>query len=334
MASLIPNMEALTSPIAILTGGAVFFLVVSIWWIVTTLVYMGKVREEERLAARLNPYDTSQGKAKTLRLWHDGKLGTTTVIQRTSPNAVVRTLAHWAGALNWRGPLVLLGAAVLGAAILGFLLIYAFTRNPLLALAWAVGLPAALNVVAGRRAVKHAERFEQQLADALGLAARSLRAGHPLMSAFQVIVDEMEPPVSTTFSEIVQQQQLGTSLEEAIIRTADRSHSDDMKLFAASTVIQMRSGGNLADMMERLVAVIRDRIRLHRRARVLTAQTQLSKRVLIFMPFVMIALLMLTKPDYLVPMWETVAGRVMVGMAAGMLIIGSWMMNRIATLRY
>jgi len=90
----------------------------------------------------------------------------------------------------------------------------------------------------------------------------------------------------------------------------------------------------VADMMERLVAVIRDRIRLHRRARVLTAQTQLSKRVLIFMPFVMIALLMLTKPDYLVPMWETVAGRVMVGMAAGMLIIGSWMMNRIATLRY
>lgn len=329
-----PSIAALTDPIVIITGGAVFFLVVSVWWIATTLVYMGKVRQEEALSARLRPNDLKTGKPKTLRLWHEGKMGTTTVIQRTAPNAIGRTLKMWADALAWRGPLALFAIGFAGVVSVGALLAFALTQNPILALLVPVAVAVGLNVYAARKANKYAEKFEQQLADALGLAARSLRAGHPLMSAFQVIVDEMDAPVGTTFAEIVQQQQLGTSLEEAISRTADRSHSDDMKLFAASTIIQMRSGGNLADMMDRLVAVIRDRIRLHRRARVLTAQTQLSKRVLMFMPFVMVILLMITKPDYLNPMWETFPGRVMLAMAAGMLVIGSWMMNRIATLRY
>jgi tight adherence protein B len=107
-----------------------------------------------------------------------------------------------------------------------------------------------------------------------------------------------------------------------------------MKLFAASTVIQLRSGGNLADMMDRLVAVIRDRMRLQRRVRVLTAQTQFSKRVLIAMPFVLIAILMMLKPDYLELMWTTQVGRYMLGAAGIFLIIGSWVMNKIATLKY
>ncbi len=215
-----------------------------------------------------------------------------------------------------------------------FVLLFTITQNPLLAVASIVVIPLGLNFYAGFRAQREAAVFERQLADALGLASRSLRAGHPLMAAFQLIVDELEPPVSNVFAEIVQQQQLGKSLEEAIRSTASRSQSDDMKLFASSTIIQLRSGGNLADMMERLVAVIRDRIRLQRRVRVLTAQTQFSKRVLIFMPFFLIGVLMVLKPTYLDPMWTTEMGRYMLGAASIFLVVGSWFMNKIATLRY
>jgi tight adherence protein B len=140
--------------------------------------------------------------------------------------------------------------------------------------------------------------------------------------------------VSTVFAEIIQQQQLGKSLEESIRATAAKSHSDDLKLFAASTIVQLRSGGNLADMMDRLVAVIRDRIRLQRRVRVLTAQTQFSKRILIGMPFVLIAMLFVLKPDYLSPLTETHTGRILVATAAVFLVVGSYVMNKIAVLKY
>ena len=218
--------------------------------------------------------------------------------------------------------------------LIGFVLVYGLSNSIVVALIWPALLPIIVNFFAGRRFTREEALFERQLADALGVATRSLRAGHPLMAAFQVIVDELDPPVSTVFAEIIQQQQLGKSLEESIRATAAKSTSEDMKLFAASTIIQLRSGGNLADMMDRLVAVIRDRIRLQRRVRVLTAQTQFSKRVLICMPFILIALLLVLKSDYLTPLAETHTGRILIGIAAVFLIFGSWVMNKIAVLKY
>jgi tight adherence protein B len=107
-----------------------------------------------------------------------------------------------------------------------------------------------------------------------------------------------------------------------------------MKLFATSVAIQLRSGGNLADMMDRLVAVMRDRIRLNRRARVLTAQTQFSKRVLIILPFAIFVLLNVLRPGYMEPLYTTPMGKGLLTAAAVSLVVGVWIMNRMAALRY
>lgn len=321
-------------PTVLLTTGGVFFLVLSVWLIGTISLYLRRVRQEERFSQRLLNKPALPTKEKTLRLWHSGGVGTTTVFDYITPGPLSRWLERTRHGLNWGGPLFTFALFLAAILFLGATIAYLLMQNVLASIGWLLLCPMVLNLIAARRVVKEAALFEQQLADALGLATRSLRAGHPLMSAFQVIVDEMEPPVSNVFAEIVQAQQLGTSLEEAILRTAAKSNSEDMKLFAASTVIQLRSGGNLADMMERLVAVIRDRMRLQRRVRVLTAQTQFSKRVLIAMPFVLIAILMVLKPDYLTPMWTTTVGKYLLGAAGIFLIIGSWVMNKIAKLNY
>src|SRR5436309_15893400 len=101
----------------------------------------------------------------------------------------------------------------------------------------------------------------------------------------------MQPPISEVFFGICQRYGMGGDLEEVLRDAGEESASSDMKLFATSVAIQIRTGGNLADLMERLAFVIRDRMRLHRRVRVLTSQTQMSKRVLLCLPFIMFVLL-------------------------------------------
>ncbi len=322
------------TPVVLITAVSVFVLVLSVWFIGTTAVYIRRVRREEKIAERLNHEADGSAKARTLRLWHNGKIGTTTVFEQFTPGSLARWLERTRRGLNWGGPVSTFALFLVSLMFVGFILAYGLSQNIVIALLWLVLLPMILNFIAARRATREEAIFERQLADALGVATRSLRAGHPLMAAFQVIVDELEPPVSTVFAEIVQQQQLGKSLEEAIRASAAKSHSDDLKLFAASTIIQLRSGGNLADMMDRLVAVIRDRIRLQRRVRVLTAQTQFSKRVLICMPFVLIGMLVVMKSEYLMPLVETHVGRILIGVAGVFLVLGSWVMNKIATLKY
>ena len=170
--------------------------------------------------------------------------------------------------------------------------------------------------------------------NALELIARSLRAGHPLVGAFRFVADELDPPVSLLFADICQQQALGLSLEDALRKVAETSTSEDLKIITTSIAIQLRSGGNLADMLDRLAYVIRERLRLSRRVRVITSQTQFSKRILLVLPFFVLLSLLFIKPDYLHPFRESVAGVIMAVGACVSMLLGWLMMNRMAMLRY
>ncbi len=176
--------------------------------------------------------------------------------------------------------------------------------------------------------------FETQLTDAMDLAARSLRAGHPLPGAFQLIAEETAAPVQTVFAELCQRHGMGASLDESLREIAARTPSEDMKLFATSVAIQMRAGGNLADLIDRLAKVVRERMRLNRRLRVLTSQTNMSKRVLIALPFLVFILFNLINPEYMSAFYETRPGQLLLAVGASGLAIGTLIMNRMAVLKY
>jgi tight adherence protein B len=186
-----------------------------------------------------------------------------------------------------------------------------------------------LSAIARRTAL-----FEKQLVEALDLGGRSLRAGHPLSGAFKLIATEVGAPVSTLFSEIIEQEALGVSLQRALHNAAQKSRSSDMKIFATSVVIQLRSGGNLADMIDRVAWVVRERMRLNRRARVLTAEAQMSKWVLLALPIGMFVLLNILNPEYMEPFFTTMPGYIMLIVATLMLALGAWIMNRMSVLKY
>jgi tight adherence protein B len=316
-------------------SSSVFGLTASIWFGAMMLWYVRKSAARKKLEQRLNPIDILKvGSPRVLRLWHDGQMTTTVVQGRIKKPSLVARLEEMRRALGWNVPVHTIVLGFMGGLLLAYVVALAATGSPMLALAGAGTAGVLMRWYGNRQLAKKESLFETQLADALGLATRSLRVGHPLLGAFRLIVDEMDAPVKDVFGEICQQQTLGTSLEDAIRNTAAKSTSPDFRLFAASIVIQLRSGGNLADMMERLAEVIRDRIRLKRRARILTSQTQLSKRILIGLPFVLFFALYVMNPDYLGPLYTTRVGQILLLIAASCLALGAWAMNRIAQLKY
>ncbi len=159
-------------------------------------------------------------------------------------------------------------------------------------------------------------------------------AGHPLIAAFRFVADEGAPPVNELFEDICQEQSLGVSLEEAVRKVMDKYPSPDLRLFTSSVVVQLHTGGPLADMMQRLADVIRDRMQVTRRAKVLAAQTQFSKRILLALPIILFAVLMLVNPHYMEPLLSSNTGKVLLGIAGINLLIGTWVMNRLAVIRF
>ena len=225
-------------------------------------------------------------------------------------------------------------AGVIGTGLILGIAIYVLAHNAIAAVGAPVFVAMAYSAWLSRRVRVRGALFEKQFVHALELASRSLRAGHPLLGAFQLISDELDQPVSTTFTEICQQHSMGVNLEAALERVASASTSQDLRLFATSVAIQLRSGGNLADMMERLSFVIRDRLRLGRRIRILTSQTQFSKRILIAMPFAIFLLLNVVNPSYVGTLYATHQGQVLLGVTSLMMVLGILAMNRMAMLKY
>lgn len=320
--------------IELLTAAAAFVLILSVWMALVVLWSARRSKKRRQVEERLGILKESEGKTRVLNLWREEGRATTVV-----PGAMDKLPLHERLELAFNdaglgAPVSVVLTAVGGTTVLVGVMLYAVIQNVVLACAVAVLVPIVFRFYVLIRVARKAALFERQLVDAMELAARSLRGGHPLMGAFRLVSEELNQPVSDVFHEICQQHEMGAGLEEAMRNAAAKAPTSDMKFFAASVAIQLRSGGNLADMMQRLASVIRDRMRIARRVRVLTAQTQLSKRVLIGLPIVLFLFLNIIASDYMNTFYTTTAGNIMLGICAGALLIGGWIMNRMVVLSY
>lgn len=317
----------------ILAALAIFGLIVAVWLATMLVLSARRSAKAKKVQERLGVSDVSKA-TRVLRLWHEGREATTLVPGLSLRRSLSTRIEHTCREAGWAVPMrtVLLG--LIGGMMLLLALGLLITGSVLFTIIVVASAVTVLWLYVKQRIARRQNAFEVQLVDALELAARSLRAGHPLLGAFRMIAGEMPPPLSRMFADICQQQELGVNLGDALREAAAESASPDMKFFATAVAIQLNSGGNLADMMERLAQVIRDRIRLYRRVRVLTAQTQFSKRILIGLPLVLFAVLNIVSPGYMAPLLSTLDGKILLGVAGAGLLIGIWMMNRLAVLRW
>ena len=205
-----------------------------------------------------------------------------TLIEQADSNVTVAQLVCWS--LGLAGTVVFLALAI--------------GRLALLAVAVAAAVAPTLWLLQARARRSH--RISEQLPEALEMMSRSLRAGHALSAAFELVAHEMPDPVAVEFARAFEEQRLGLSFDEAVRRMAMRAPSNgDVKIFAISAVIQRETGGNLAEVMDNIAHTIRERYRFHGKLRALTAEGRASALVLGALPFFIALVLAILNPDYI-----------------------------------
>jgi tight adherence protein B len=312
---------------------SVFVLVFSAWSICVVLWIVQYLKRQGQLRRRLGVGGLEVQKSQALQLWR-----AECEIHRRTEHRRRETLSARLGRLRadagWKAsaPVVLLSVLLVAAG--AFAAVYALGYGAWLAVGVAGAVLVTFYVVTKKRIAAHVALFERQFVDSLGIAARALRAGHPLVGAFQLVAQEVGDPLAKLFGEICQEQALGLDLEGSIRRVADASHNADLKLFATAVSIQLSSGGNLAELMDTLANVMRSRIRLHRRVRVLTAQTTMSTRILIILPIVLFTILNIIAPEYMQLFYTTGSGRYLLAGTVLSVLFGMWLMAKLSAIRY
>lgn len=228
-------------------------------------------------------------------------------------------------------PSALVGAGLVIGTILGGLAVALV--NPYVAPPAAlVGLAAPFMWLYFKRASR-LKKFAGQLPEAMELVARALRAGHSLAAGMHVVAEEMPEPVAKEFGRVYEEQNLGIQLEEALRNMCDRVPNLDLRFFTTSVAIQRQTGGDLAEILDRIGYVIRERYKILGQVRALTAEGRLSGIVLVAMPIGLFLMMLWMKPDYIKLLWTDSIGIKMSIGAIVLMLIGSYSIKKIIDIK-
>lgn len=175
--------------------------------------------------------------------------------------------------------------------------------------------------------------FASQLPEALELVARALRAGHSLAAGLHVVAEEMPAPVSDEFNRVYEEQNLGIPIEDALRSMCDRVPNLDLRFFVTSVCIQRTTGGDLAEILDKIGYVIRERFRILGQVKALTAEGRLSGVILIALPFVLFLIMLHIKYDYVEKLWTHPLGIKMSLASLFMQFVGALVIRKIVNIK-
>jgi tight adherence protein B len=176
-------------------------------------------------------------------------------------------------------------------------------------------------------------KFEQQFPDALDLLIRALRAGHSLISGFVMVGKELPDPIGSEFSQVADEVQLGQTLRAALANLSYRVNSPDLPFFVTAVSIQQETGSNLAEVLENLASVMRERFKLLGKVRALTAMGRASANLLATWPVIMVVALYMVNRSYIAPLWEEPLGHTLLLISIAMVAAGYVLCRKMATIR-
>jgi tight adherence protein B len=171
--------------------------------------------------------------------------------------------------------------------------------------------------------------FADQLPETLQLLASALRSGHSLIGALNVVVDSAPEPMKREFSRVLTDDQLGLPIDRSLRKVADRMDSRDMKQVGLLGELQRTAGGNSAEVLDAVVATVRERAEVRGLARTLTAQGRMARWILSFIPVVLGAIMFIGAPDLMKPMLTSGGGQLALVAAAMLAVVGSLWIKKI-----
>jgi tight adherence protein B len=179
---------------------------------------------------------------------------------------------------------------------------------------------------------KRLDLFQQGLPEALDLMVSALRAGHSLVAALGSVARECADPVGCEFKTCFEEQNYGLELKAALENLIKRVPLQDLRIFSTAIMIQKESGGNLAEVLDKTSHVIRERFRLKRQVGVHTAQGRMTGWVLTLLPVVLGTILYFVNPEMISILWKNPMGIKMLWSAAGMIVVGGFIIHNIVNM--
>lgn len=237
----------------------------------------------------------------------------------------------------WRATELIAASVLLALLVLVLCLLLGF---------WLFSFPIAASVLLLPRFYVKAERnlfyrrFDEQLSDALMLMSNSLRAGFSFLQSMEMVAREAPSPISDEFARVTQQITVGVSVEDALNAMGARVKSVDLQLVIVAVIVQREIGGALAQLLEIIAAVIRERQRIRGEIRTLTTQGRLTGAILGLLPVIVAALIWLvgrmvapTQPSFIDPLISTSLGHMLLAGAVIWQLIGIWIIMRIVNIK-
>jgi tight adherence protein B len=180
---------------------------------------------------------------------------------------------------------------------------------------------------------KRFEKFEELFPEAIDTLARAVRAGHAFTTALEMITNEVAEPVAGEFRQLYEEQKFGMPVRDALINLTERMPLVDVKFFVTAVMLQRETGGNLAEILDNLSYVIRERFKIQRQVRVYTAQGRLTMALLMGMPPIIVVVMLLLNPSFIRPLFSDPIGHTL--LVAGIILqtIGYFVIRKIVRIQ-
>jgi tight adherence protein B len=175
--------------------------------------------------------------------------------------------------------------------------------------------------------------FAKQLPEAMELLARALRAGHSMQAGCQLIGDEMPAPIGKEFNRAFEEQNLGVTLEESLNAMTERVPNMDLRFFATAVILQRQTGGDLAEILDKIGRLIRDRFKLFGQIQALTGEGRLSGIVLLAMPPVLFLVMLRLNYEYAMILLTDDMGKRWLAMTIVLQLVGAWVIKKIVSIK-
>ena len=215
----------------------------------------------------------------------------------------------------------LLIASLGGAVALGSMVLIV-TRSVLGGLAATIFGAMLPTLYVRRRRTRRLAAFEEVLPDSIDLVGRALRAGHPLSAGFKMAADDGAEPVASELRRVFEEQRFGLPLEDSLLGMTDRVNLVDVRILVTAILIQREVGGNLAEILDNLAAVVRARFTIRRQLRVYTAQGRMTGYLLAVLPIAVFSMLYMINPVYMSILFTDPIGKILVIAAISMQLLG------------
>jgi tight adherence protein B len=177
------------------------------------------------------------------------------------------------------------------------------------------------------------KKFGKQLPDALELIARALRSGHSLAAGLHVVVEEMPDPMAAEFGQAYEEQNLGVPIEQALKNMMVRMPNLDLKFFVTAVAIQKQAGGDMAEILDKISYIIRERFKIMGQVQALTGEGRISGVVLMALPIALFFAVYYLNPDYVMLLFTEEAGRKMIAVAVVLQILGAITIKKIVNIK-